>query len=84
MGYGSKGGGRLSLSRGLIWPVLLVVMLKRCVIAQRDMQIQGDVGCFLCWRRHKCTEETLVALRQTQINNLSPNDSQVWEGTTAM
>lgn len=33
---------------------------------------------------HKCAEETLVALKKSQINSLNHNDSQVWAVGTAI
>lgn len=72
---------------GVLWvnlaPILLVVIGKS-VHRPEGRVVLGGGFCSrvdefsFCRRGHKCTEETLVALKENQINNLGSNDSQVW------
>lgn len=75
------------MSFGLIWPYFVGGHAKALYGPEGHAACFGG-GCgailFLFLRGHKRTEETLVALKQSQINNLSPNDSQVWAGRTAI
>lgn len=71
---------------GVFWvnlaPILLVVMAisMYCPEGRAVLVVVGGLNfLFLFFKtQHKCTEETLVALKKSQINNLGLNDSQVW------
>lgn len=78
-----KGGGGGQRAKAVLW-VNLALFSWSCV-AQRDMLFCGQ-GCVIFFFRagHNRTEETLVALKKSQINNLGPNDSQVLAGRTAI
>jgi len=68
------------VSFGLIWPYF-VGGHAEAVYRPEGHAVWG--GAFF-QRGHKCTEETLVALKKSQINNLGPNDLQVRAGRTAI
>lgn len=66
-------------SSGFTWPLVLMVVVARDV-QRRRVEYSFSLFFLLPFRerRHKRTEETLVALKRNKINNLGPNDLQVW------
>lgn len=77
------GGRGWKVSFGLIWPYF-VGGHGKSAYRPEGHAVLGGGRIFFFERGHKCTEETLVALKKSQINNLGPNDSQVWPGRTAI
>lgn len=72
------------VSFGLIWPYFVGGHAKAVYRPEGHAVLGGEGGggdffFFFCIFQggRKCTEETLVALKKSQINNLGPNDSQV-------
>lgn len=80
-------GGKWRVSFRLIWPYFVSGHAKVVCCPEGHAVVGVRLGLvifFFFQRGHKCTKETLVALRKSQINNLGPNDSQVWACRTAI
>lgn len=73
-------GGRWKVER-VLWVNLVPFCRRPC---RSGVLPRGTCSIGVVRRGHKRTEETLVALKKSQINNLSPNDSQVRAGRTAI
>lgn len=62
------GGGKWRVSFGLIWPYF-VGGHAEAVHRPEGHAVWGGDFLFFFQRGHKCTEETLVTLKKSQINN---------------